>query len=185
MTMRVKMPKHILLGTNEFADVESPRRSNEQGTLMYSHCLSAWGLAIKACKPQGVFTKNLDSKDYGLNNLHWSRAYLRNENDKEWKMKMENGNGEQKWQWAISMWMSLLLLFVGYEWTKRDGKCMWMKMENMEWNEVNGLLWSMDVMDGCDGDNSIWKFFKCLDLILHQHISSLLLIILLWNKLVS
>lgn len=90
------MPKHILLGTNDFADVESPRRSDEQGTLMYSHCLSAWELAIKACKPQGVFTKNLDSKDYGLNNLHWSRAYLRNENDMKWKMKMEdeNGNGQ-------------------------------------------------------------------------------------------
>ena len=88
------MPKQILLGTNSFVDVESPRRSNEQGTLMYSHCLLAWGLSIKACKPQGVFTKNLDSKDYGLNNLHWSRAYLRNENDKERKMKMENDNGE-------------------------------------------------------------------------------------------
>jgi len=96
MTMRVKMPKHILLGTNDFADVESPRRSDKQETLMYSHCLSAWELAIKACKPQGVFTKNLDSKDYGLNNLHWSRAYLRNENDKKWKMEMEdeNGNGQ-------------------------------------------------------------------------------------------
>ena len=88
------MPKHILLGTNEFVDVKSPRRSNEQGTLIYSHCLLAWGLAIKACKPQDVFTKNLDSKDYGLNNLHWSRAYLRNENDRKWKMKMKDGNGE-------------------------------------------------------------------------------------------
>jgi len=70
MTMRVEMPKHILLGTNSFADVESPRRSDEQGTLMYSHCLLARELTIKACKPQGVFTRNLDSKDYGLNNLH-------------------------------------------------------------------------------------------------------------------
>ena len=86
------MPKHILLGTNDFADVESPRRSNEQGTLMYSHFLSAWELSIKTCKLQGVFTKNLDSKDYGLNNLNRSRAYLRNENDKKWKMKMEDGN---------------------------------------------------------------------------------------------
>ena len=88
------MPKHILLGTNDFADVESLIRFDEQETLMYSHCLSAWELAIKACKPQGVFTKNLDSKDYGLNSLHWSRAYLLNENDKKWKMKMEDGNGE-------------------------------------------------------------------------------------------
>jgi len=30
-----------------------------------------------------------------------------------------------------------------------------MKMENMEENEMNGLLWSMDVMDGCDGENNI------------------------------
>ena len=120
------MPKHILLGMSSFFDVKSPRRSNEQGTLVYSHCLLAWGLVIKASKPQGVFTRNLDSKDYGLNNLHWSRTYLQNENDKKGKMKMEDGNGEQKWQWAISMWMSLLLLFVGYEWTKEDGKYMWM-----------------------------------------------------------
>ena len=99
MTMRVKMPKHILLGMNDFADVKSPRRYDEQGTLMYSHCLLAWELAIKVCKPQDVFTRNLDSKDYGLNNLHWSKAYLRNENDKEWKVKMEdgdrNGNGNK------------------------------------------------------------------------------------------
>jgi len=88
------MPKHIFLGTNDFANVKSPRRSDEQGTWMHSHCLSTWELFIKACKPQGVFTKNLDSKDYGLNNLHWSRACLRNENDKKWKMKMEDGNGE-------------------------------------------------------------------------------------------
>ena len=94
MSSKLKMPKHILLGTNKFADVESPRRSDEQGTLMYSHCLLAWGLAIKACKPQGVFARNLDSKDYGLNNLHWSRVYLQNENDRKGKMKMEDDNGK-------------------------------------------------------------------------------------------
>ena len=34
--------------------VESPRISDKQGTLMYSHCLLAKELAIKACKPQGT-----------------------------------------------------------------------------------------------------------------------------------
>ena len=153
MTMRVKMPKHILLGTNEFVDVESPRRSDEQGTSMYSHCLSAWGLAIKACKPQGVFTKNLDSKDYGLNNFLWSRAYLQNENDRKWKMKMEDGNGEKKWQWVISMWMSLLLLFVGYEWTKKKR---WKVYVNV--NGKYGVKWGewFIMRYGCDG----WMWWR-------------------------
>ncbi len=58
-------------------------------------------------------------------------------------------------------------------------ECKW---KSMKWNEVNGLLWSM--VDGCDGwmdvmETIISESFKCLDLILHQRISSLLLIILL------
>jgi hypothetical protein len=37
MTMSVKVLKYILTGMNGYVDVESPTRSNEKGTLMYSH----------------------------------------------------------------------------------------------------------------------------------------------------
>jgi hypothetical protein len=49
---------------NKFVVVESPTRSNEQGILMYSHCSLARVLAIKACKPLGVFTKIIRLKDF-------------------------------------------------------------------------------------------------------------------------
>ena len=37
MSMSAKVPKHILRSANEWADVEPLARSNNQGTLMYSH----------------------------------------------------------------------------------------------------------------------------------------------------
>jgi hypothetical protein len=61
MSMRVKIPKYILLGTNNELHVESPRRSDKQGTLMYSHYLMARDLTIKACKAQG--TEKVSSLD--------------------------------------------------------------------------------------------------------------------------
>ena len=54
------MSKYILLGTNKCVEVKSPRRSDKQGTLMYSHYSLARELAIKACKPQGT------KKDFSL-----------------------------------------------------------------------------------------------------------------------
>lgn len=55
MSMRVRMPKYILLGMNRCIIVKSPTRSDKQGTLMYSHYLLVRELSIKACKPQGTW----------------------------------------------------------------------------------------------------------------------------------
>jgi len=37
MSMSAKVPKYILRSTNRWADVEPLARSNDQGTLVYSH----------------------------------------------------------------------------------------------------------------------------------------------------
>jgi len=50
--MRVKMPKYILVGESKCIVVSSPRISNKEGTLMYSHFLLAREISIKACMPQ-------------------------------------------------------------------------------------------------------------------------------------
>ena len=86
---------------------------------------------------------------------------------------MENENGI--WQWRVEMKMGNKhvnepLAFICGLW-----------MDKKKWKvdvNVNGkyeVKWGewFIMRYGCDGDNSIWKFFKFLDLILHQHISSL------------
>ena len=55
MSMSAKVPKYIVQSVNKWADVEPLERSNDQGTLMYSHDCQR-ELFIKACKPQ--CTKN-------------------------------------------------------------------------------------------------------------------------------
>jgi hypothetical protein len=37
MSMSAKVPEYILQSENEWADVETLARSDDQGTLMYSH----------------------------------------------------------------------------------------------------------------------------------------------------
>ena len=36
-------------------------------------------------------------KDYGFNNLHWSKVYLQNEKDRKKKMEMDN----EKWKMTM------------------------------------------------------------------------------------
>ena len=67
--------------------VESPTRSNEQGILMYSHCSLARVLAIKACKPLGVFQWYLDSRTLTQAGFYW----------RKWKMVWKG-----KWKWKMA-----------------------------------------------------------------------------------
>jgi len=69
MKMSVKVLKYILIGMNEFVGVDSPTKSINQETLMYSHDCKQWNLPLMYANSKVLYIALISFPDKVLRSM--------------------------------------------------------------------------------------------------------------------